>query len=113
MHFALLMLATVITSSFPLPWKIAALAFAIATIVFGIRSLIKVIRARIRGAMLLFVSLGLAIVLVMSVSLIGNVAFWPIQSRYENCLASALTDQANKQCQSDYMKELENLVRLP
>lgn len=112
MHFGLLILATLLTASLALPWQAAALAFAIAAVVVGIRALRAVWRAGLRGTLVPVLAVGLALAALMSLSLLTMLALWPIQVERQDCLRDALTIAARETCETQFQEALaERLER--
>ena len=108
MHFGLLLLATMVTSTLPLPWQAASLAFIVAALVVGIFALRSVWRAGVRGPLVPMLTIGLAFTALLSVATAGMLALWPVQLDRQHCLQDALTISANEKCQLDYQHTLED-----
>ena len=111
LHFALLLLAGLVTSALPLPWQAASLAFVVAALVVGVRALISVWRAGLRGVLVPMLAIGLAFTALMSMAMVSLLALWPVQLERQQCLTSALTIAASDKCQVDYQHTLENRLR--
>ena len=101
----LLILASVLTFTYPLPFKLAAIAFAIAAIVWSIRYIIAVVRAKQKRNMSLGI-LGGLLSLYLIFSTLSSVVLWPVQSKYEECVRDAITQQAQLSCTTDYQTSL-------
>lgn len=102
LHFSLLLLASLLTSALPLPWQAASLGFVVAALVVGVRALVAVWRAGIRGVLVPMLMIGLAFTAVMSIALATLLALWPVQLARQECLAGALTIAATDACQAGY-----------
>lgn len=102
MHFGLLMLASMVTSSLPLPWQAAALVFAVAAVVVGVRALRAVWVSGLRGGLLVIVSVLLGLAGMTTVSLATMLALWPLQMERQECLHGALTIAAEERCNDAY-----------
>lgn len=111
MHFGLLLLAAVVTSTLPLPWQAASLVFIVAALVVGIRALRSVWRAGLRGVLVPMLAIGLAFTALMSVSMASLLALWPVQLERQECLQGALTIAARESCQVDFQHTLEERLR--
>ena len=111
LHFALLLLAGVITSALPLPWQAASLGFVVAALVAGVRALSSVWRAGLRGVLVPMLAIGLAFTALMSIALASLLALWPVQLERQQCLAGALTIAATEKCQVDFQTTLEDRLR--
>ena len=112
LHFGLLILATLLTASLTLPWQAAALAFAIAAIVVGVRAIRTVWRAGLRGTLVPVLAVGLALAALMSLSLVTMLVLWPLQVERQDCLRDALTISAREGCETAFQDALtERLER--
>ncbi|WP_182111953.1 hypothetical protein [Actinotalea sp. JY-7876] len=109
-HFGLLLLATLVVTSLPLPWQAAAVGFAVAAVVVGIRALMAVWRAGLRGAVVPLLGLGIGFSAVMVLSLGTMLALWPLQVELEQCRRDALTISAQDRCQAEYEQSLRDVL---
>lgn len=103
----MLILASVLTFTYPLPFKLAAIAFAIAAIVWSIRYIVAVVRTQQKRNMSLGI-LGGLLSLYLIVSAMSSVVLWPVQTTYEECVRDAITEQAQLSCTSEYQSGLGN-----
>ena len=111
-HFGLLVLAALVTSSLPLPWQVAGLVFAVAAIGVGIRALVAVWKAGLRGTLVPVLVVGLVLAGLMSISLTAMLALWPVQVELQDCRRDALTIAAREACEEQYQESLvERLER--
>lgn len=101
----LLVLAAVLTFTYPLPFKLAAAGFAVAAIVWSVRYIIAVVRAKQRRSISLGI-LGGLLSLYLIFSTLSSVVLWPIQTKYEECVRDAITQQAELSCASGYEEGL-------
>ncbi|MGO2036958.1 MAG: hypothetical protein ACTH2U_10800 [Brevibacterium sp.] len=101
----LLILASVLTFTYPLPFKLAAIAFAIAAVVWSIRYIIAVVRTKQKRNMSLGI-LGGLLSIYLIFSTMSSVVLWPVQTKYEECVRDAITQQAQLSCTSDYQTGL-------
>lgn len=97
----LLILASVLTFTYPLPFKLAAIGFAIAAIVWAVRYIVAVVKAKQKRSMSLGILGGLLSVYLIF-STLSSVVLWPVQSKYEECVRDAITQQAQLTCTTDY-----------
>lgn len=107
LHFGLLMLVTIVTSSLAFPWRVASLFFAVVTIVFGVRAMRAVWRARLGGALLPVVAVGLGLTATMSLSMLGSLAMWDVELDNQQCLDGAITVAAQQECAVQYEQARE------
>lgn len=103
----LLVLASVLTFTYPLPFKLAAAGFAIAAIVWAVRYIVAVVRAKQRRNISLGILGGLLSVYLV-LSTLSSVVLWPVQSTYEQCVRDAITQQAELTCASGYEEGLSS-----
>jgi hypothetical protein len=98
----------------PLPWSAGGLACAIAAMIVAV---VGIRRARqlpgAQGAVTSF-----AIGLILTLLLLGLTALtalqWPAQWRYQTCLQSAITHDAQDACLADYERDTKSIIdRLP
>ncbi|MCD1284263.1 MULTISPECIES: hypothetical protein [unclassified Brevibacterium] len=101
----LLILASVLTFTYPLPFKLAAIAFAIAAVVWSIRYIIAVVKTKQKRNMSLGI-LGGLLSIYLIFSTMSSVVLWPVQTKYEECVRDAITQQAQLSCTSDYQTGL-------
>ncbi|MBX9243917.1 hypothetical protein ICW40_03735 [Actinotalea ferrariae] len=113
MHFGLLVLATIVVAPLALPGQVASLLLAVAAVVVGIRALLAVVRAGMRGVLVPLLGLGLGFALIMVLSLATMLALWPLQEELRQCLGDALTIAAQDQCQVEFQRSLEERLGAP
>lgn len=101
----LLILASVLTFTYPLPFKLAAIAFAIAAVVWSIRYIIAVVKTKQKRNMSLGI-LGGLLSIYLIFSTMSSVVLWPVQTKYEECVRDAITEQAQLSCTSEYQTGL-------
>ncbi|GAB3560730.1 hypothetical protein [Spelaeicoccus albus] len=110
MYFAVLIIGAILTAELQLPWKIAALAFGLAAMVVGIMAMVRAVKAKMKGSIYGFLSIGLVLTLVVTLTQVWAIAIWPWQASYEECLDNAITQQAHEQCVKSYEKNLDSLI---
>ncbi|MCC9175329.1 hypothetical protein [Arthrobacter sp. zg-Y179] len=101
--FWLLMLATLLSSSMVLPWKLIPLALGIAGLVVGIIAVIKLARRRMGPLLPILVSLGLVMTALTTLGLAGMTLLWDETMTYESCMRSALTLDGVEACEAEYL----------
>ena len=111
LHFGLLMLTSLVTASLPFPWQAAALVFAVAALVIGVRALVAVWRAGLRGALVPVLAIGLFFAAMLSASLTMMLALWPIQVENQQCLRDALTISAREACAEELQDSLDEVIQ--
>ncbi|MYM20018.1 hypothetical protein GSY69_08590 [Brevibacterium sp. 5221] len=106
--FFLLIAAAMLVSLLPLPLKLAAAAFAVAAVVFGIRYMVAGARAGRGGRWLLMGVLGLLACGYLLLGTAGTAILWPVQSQYEECSRAALTQRAGIDCSVSYEADVKS-----
>jgi hypothetical protein len=107
LHFGMLLLAAVLTTTLPLPWQAASLAFVIAALVVGIRAFVLAWRAGVRGVVLPMLGLGVASAGLVAVTVLSLLVVWPQQLERQECLAGAVTIAATERCEAEFRRSLE------
>jgi hypothetical protein len=107
MHFGVMLLAAVMTSSLPLPWQVGSFLFLVAAMVVGVRALVSVWRVGLRGALVPLLALGLVFTGLLSLSMLSLLALWPVQMERQNCLRDALTIAAEERCEVTFRTTVE------
>jgi len=102
----LLMLATLLASSLPLPWKAATAVIALATAVVSIVGLVKVVRAGMPGTYRITFVLGLITSGFFLLTSLAQIVFWPVTAEFEACTRTAVTQSAQESCAKDYSDQL-------
>lgn len=110
LHFAFLMLVGLLSSNLPLPWQILASLAYIAALVTGIRALISLWKAQVRGIALPMAIVGLIISGVLLATSLSLLALWPIQMERQDCLRRAVTISSEEQCEQDFEDSLKDLL---
>lgn len=110
LYFAVLILGAILTAELSLPWKVAALVFGAAALVTGIMAMVRAVKAKMKGSIFGFLSLGLVLTVIVTLTQVWAIALWPWQSSYETCLDNAITDQAHHKCITDYEDHLNTLI---
>ena len=106
LHFTLLVLAALLTTTLPLPWQLGSLAFAVAGLVVGVQALRRVWRSGLRQQLAPLLLVGVAFAALMIVSMGVMLAFWPAQVARQECQARAITIDAREQCEVDFQQSL-------
>lgn len=104
----LLVLATVVVMSFPVPWQVAALGFAVAAAVVAVRGLGIAVRGRVRGGVPAVLAVLLVVSAMLSLASASMLVLWGPQREHQACLASALTVTAKAQCEARYRQDIED-----
>lgn len=110
MHFGVLLIAGMLTSTLPVPLQLAGVAFLVAAIVVGIVALRAVWRSGVRGSLPIVLATGLGLAAVMTLSSVALLALWPVQAERQECLRDALTISAREACEAQFQDSLDDLV---
>jgi hypothetical protein len=105
----LLVLATLLAYTLPLPWKVAAPVLGIIAGTVSIVGLTRAFRAKAPGSLRAIFVLGLVVSLFFVIISLAQVAFWPLTAEYEQCMRSALTHMGRERCIADYEQRLQDL----
>ncbi|MGN8246539.1 hypothetical protein ACTHAM_000203 [Cellulomonas soli] len=106
--FGLLVLASVLVSTLPLPWQSAALVFALGGLVVGARALVLTLRSGARGGLPAALGLGVAVTLFWSFVAGGMLLLWPVQAARQECVSQALTLTAQRACEQQFEQDLKD-----
>ena len=102
--FALCLVAAVIASTLPLPWRVGAVVFLLVAAVSGVRALLALAGSGRPGQVAL-VSCLLALCAVMLLAELA-LALWPAQWEYQECLREAITVSGREACEDELRSRL-------
>jgi hypothetical protein len=108
LHFFLLLLASVVTSSLPLPLQVGSLAFVIAAIVVGVRTFMLAWRGGVRGGLLVGLGTGVGMAGMVGLLMLTVLAVWPEQMERQRCLADAVTIAATQECEAQFERAVDD-----
>lgn len=111
LHFASLMLLGLLSSNLPLPWQIIATVSFLAAIIAGVRALIALWKAHVRGAVLPMLVMGLSMSGILLASSVTLLALWPVQMERQDCLHRAITVAAQEQCETAFEDDLKKMLQ--
>jgi hypothetical protein len=108
-----LLLALIVVSYLPLPFKLAGIAFGLVTVAVSIRALGRLGRLRRdggqpRGQVALSAGMGLASVVTLMLGY--EAATYPVAVDRERCLAGAVTRTAREQCELQYRERIQDFL---
>lgn len=106
--FMLLILGALLGSNLPLPWKVLGLLFSLAALTVGILAMVNLVRQKAPALVRMSATVGLAASFMFTIGTGAAILLWPVTERYEECMATALTSKAQRQCEED----LRNLSEL-
>ncbi|GAB3548018.1 hypothetical protein GCM10027404_11150 [Arthrobacter tumbae] len=99
--FMLLLLGTLLGTSFPLPWKVLGLVFGLAAVTVGIIALVGLVRQKAPTLLRISTTVGLVASLFLTLGAGATILLWPVTEQYEECTATALTSKAQRECDED------------
>lgn len=103
MWFSGLLLAALWFSASSPPWPMPLLTgvVAVVAIVIGIRAIIAMRRAKMGGAMLVLLVVGLLLAGALVFFSVVQAAMWPVYADLQDCLDRAITSRAERACVAD------------
>lgn len=109
--FSLCLVASVIASYLPLPWRFGATVFLVVALVYGVRALLALVGSS-RPTQVAVVSTLLALSVVLLLAQVAQVIAYPAFWQYQQCLDAALTERARDAC-DDALMNLDGSGLLP
>jgi hypothetical protein len=105
--FGVLVVASVLVATLPLPWRVASIGFAVLAVVWGVRAWVLAIRSRVRAG--LPVMLGIGVVVACGWVLVGLVwlSLWDAQTAQQACVSKALTVSARQECAQQFQQDVQ------
>ncbi len=107
LHFGMLLLAVIVVSTMPFPWQAVSLALALGAIVVGVRALVAVWRARVRGALVPALGIGVGLSAMLALQMVSTLVTWDVALAHQQCLDGAITVSAEKRCDVERTHALE------
>lgn len=107
MVFALILLACLLLSSAPLPWRMGSVALAAAALVAGALALRRAWRAGVRGMLVVAVASGMAVSATLGLATLAVIPVWDVEMARQTCMDEAITHSARAECLTDYRDGLQ------
>lgn len=106
-----LFIGAMLISMYRLPWSLFAGLFAVAGIIWTVRYITAAVRAKqgpgwVAFTVIAFLGFGYCLL-----GALGSTMTYSLQSTYQECTASALTDQASQSCTNDYNTGVQNMLK--
>ncbi|MBU4213548.1 MAG: hypothetical protein KJ792_02705 [Actinobacteria bacterium] len=102
----LLLLAGLVVTMLPTPWGLSAIGFAATAAVVGGRAVVVALRSH-GGVQIVAPALMLTVSAVLGVAVGAASLYWlPVQTRYQECRESALTQAAQHACTAAYQTDI-------
>lgn len=108
MAFGLTMLVSLLLSSVALPWRMLSVALGVAALVMGIRAMRTVVRAGLRGGLVVVLSAGMVMTVVLTLSTLAVIPVWQVEMDRQTCLGQAITLTAETSCQTAYETAIDD-----
>jgi hypothetical protein len=109
----IMLLALIVVTYLPLPFKLAGIVFGLVTVVLSVRALGRLGQLRRRGGRprgQVALSAGMGLASVVTVMLGYEAITYPVAADREQCLAGALTRGAREQCEEQYRERIEDFL---
>ena len=103
-RFGALLILSLLASQLPLPYTLAAPVLIVASIAFGVIALRRSWAISTRNLMTPMLIAGIAMALMMSVTVATKFALWPVEVAHQECTQYALTNTAKAECEADYQQ---------
>jgi hypothetical protein len=110
LHFGLLLLLVIVLSALPFPWQMASLAVAVAAVVGGVRALVAAWRARVRGALVPALAIGVGLAVLLTFQLLAVLVTWDVAMEHQRCLDGAITVAAEERCETARIQGIQSQV---
>jgi hypothetical protein len=107
------MLASLLCLQLKFPWQLGGILFTAAGLVVGVAAIRQVLRAGMRGSLVVSLGVGLGLAAFMLLGQLAMLAFWPASSELQACRSEALTLRAQEQCQHNYERWIKERTQLP
>jgi hypothetical protein len=111
--FGIALVATLLVSLLPLPWRLTGLVFGVLCAWTGVRliaDLVALRRAGRRPGGMIGVSVGIGVSVMLLLSYLGEAALYPLVAERERCDSGAVTHLAADQCRRSFDRGLRELV---
>lgn len=109
--FFTLFALSIVFSLYPLPFRLAAGLFAVAGIVWGIRLLIVSLKTKAPALWTVAAVAGIFACAYGVLTTLGTAVMYPVQQTYEECMRTAITQEALISCQTEYQQGLDTMFK--
>lgn len=106
LRFGAALILSLLASQLPLPYTLVAPVLIIATVVLGVIALRGSWAISPRNLMTPMLIAGIAMALMMSVTVASKFILWPIEMERQECVAYAITNTAQAECEAAYQQAL-------
>jgi hypothetical protein len=105
--FGVLVLASLLVATRPMPWRLASAVFATLAVVWGVRALRTAMRAGFRGGLPAMLGIGVAVAAGWALLSLFPLLAWDATRSNQECVARALTVTANAECLQQFHRDVE------
>lgn len=109
--FSLCLVAAVIASYQPLPWRFGAGVFLVAALVYGVRALLALVGSA-RPTQVAVVSGLLVLSVLLLLAQVAQLIAYPLVVEHQRCVDAAITERARQAC-DDELRDLDGSGLLP
>lgn len=106
-RFGALLILSLLSTQLPLPYTLAAPVLIIISIVYGIRALRRSWAISPRNLMTPMLIAGIAMALMMSVTVASKFALWGPEMERQECVQYAITNSAKAECEANFQEAVE------
>jgi len=107
LRFGVLMLAMLLVSALPFPWQAASIVVGVLAVVVGVRALVAVWRARVRGVLVPALALGIGLAAMLCLQMASTLVLWDLATARQQCLDGAITVAAERRCEVAWQASLD------
>ncbi|GEM_PF-2700858 len=111
LQFCVLMAATLIASMLDFPSQLVTIIVAAGAVVFGTRALVALRALARKDGQTIMLYVGIAFCAVLGLGSLATLARTDVEMAYQDCRASAITEQAKLQCTIDYQKSMSEYFK--
>ncbi|UNX54266.1 hypothetical protein MF406_15260 [Georgenia sp. TF02-10] len=111
--FGLTLLAALMLSLLALPWPwllLPGVGF-LAALVLGVLAIRRLRAAKIRGALVPVVVVGMVMAALAALTSVSQAVLWREYEAYQRCVGQAITEQARQRCAAELERDLDERLR--
>lgn len=109
-QFGVWLIAAVLVTLLPMPWRLATLVFVVGALVTGVRGVRVASAGRLRGGLVPMMVVGMVMAGVLAASTLGSIPLWPAERAYDDCRANAVTLSAQHRCDRQYQEDQQEVL---
>jgi len=104
LRFGAALILSLLAGQLPLPYTLVAPVVIVGAIVLGVIALRRSWAISPRNLMTPMLVAGIAMALMTSVTVASKFVLWPVEIERQECVAFALTNTANAECEAAYQE---------